>query len=152
MPYTCKRCQHHFPRALRAAGACPHCGIPFETAELTALCIGLTLSFLLALVLPELGRALLHPGSWHGPSDTVVLVRAALVTVVLAAGVLFLSAKYALWQGAALTAHPRLRLLWLAAFPGAVFAGLVLLVGVAFVALKHRQPPRRSLTVFLAER
>ena len=152
MPYICKRCQQHFPRALRAHGACPHCRTPFETAELTALCIGLSISFVLALLLPELLAALRHPGTWHAPSNTVVLVRATVVSVLLAGGVLILSARYALWQGAALAAHPWLRLLWLLALPGALYAGLVLLAGVAFVSLTQRQPPRRSLAVFLARR
>ncbi len=149
---SCQRCGQRFPRALRATGACPCCGTAFETAELVALCIGLTCSFLLALALPELLLALRHPGSWQSPSNTVVLVRATVCTTLLAGGLLFLSARYALWQGAALKVHPWLRLLWLAAFPGLAYAGAVLLAGVAFVALQQRWPLRRSLALFVQAR
>jgi len=152
MANTCKRCQQPLPRSLRVAGACPHCGAAFDTAELIALCIGLTCSFVLALVSPELVTALLHPGSWHAPSDTVVLVRVMVLTTVLVGGLVFLSAKYALWQGAALSAHRWLRLLWVVAFPGLLYVGLVLAVGVTVVALRQRRPLQHSLAVFLEER
>jgi hypothetical protein len=151
MPYTCLHCRAPFPRALRAAGACPHCGTLFETAELVALCIGLTLSFLLVLVFPELLR-LIGAGAWHAPSDTTVLVRAVMYAVLVGGGVLALSARYALWQGAALREQPWLRLLWVLALPGALYAGLVLLVGVTFLALRHRQRPHRAFRIFLAAR
>jgi hypothetical protein len=149
MPGTCKRCRGGFTREKRTAGRCPICGAVFETAELIALCIGLTCTYLLTLVSPELWTFLSHGGAWTAPSDQLLLVRACAATAPMAGGLLVLSYRYSLWQGEALNAHPHLRLLWLPAAPGLLWAGLVLAVGVAYLAARRRLSPRASFAAFL---
>lgn len=151
MPYICQRCGGRFTRAQRGAGHCPHRGVPFETAELVALCIGLICTYFITLVLPEALAALAHASTWQMPSDTIVLARATIAGGLLIGALLTLSARFALWQGAALRRRRWLRLLWLAAAPGVLYAGAVLIAGVAFVALRQRRPLRHALTQFLAE-
>jgi hypothetical protein len=150
MPHVCLRCHAPFTREQRAAGRCPHCDTAFETAELVALCIGLTCSYMLLLVLPELLGMLFNGGSWQAPSEQVVILRAAAAGAVVVGTVLLLAWKATLWQGASFTVRPWLRLLWIVAFPGLLYAGLVLAAGVGYLCLTRRWPPRRALGLFLA--
>jgi hypothetical protein len=149
MRYICLGCSGPITVVQRRAGHCPQCGQVFETAELVALCIGLTCSYLLALVLPELLPWLFLTHAWHNPSDTAVLLRATAEAVVLVPLLPWLSRRYTLWQGIALQQQPALRLLWLLGFPGLLFASVVLTGGVGYLSLLHRWAPGRAFSAFL---